>query len=580
MKNTASTPCFAGKKAAFDRFAQRFGIWAIILVAVLLLIPGTSTIPLIDRDEPRFAEATREMSQTGEWFVPYFNGNYRFDKPILTYWVMTPGLMLSEKVSWISTEMGTRLHSMIAALLVALATYFAGRHWFSPGVGFLAGFGMITCLQIQLHGRSDVADMPMVLCVILAMTAFYEMLMNPGAGSQKRWFWLGYLALGIGFLAKGPVVWLIPLLSCIMYRWIFYRKKLPWKKLHLLYGIPIVLLIIGLWGIPALIKTHGLFWDRGMGEHVFDRGFKTMAGGGHLIFYYLMAAFVSLFPWIAYGGYSWKALRKNWSPINAWLVSWLVSTYLFFSFYHTQLPHYVMPSFAAFFMIFGQIIMLSSSECRPWCRRFYRTVICFPAVLGSLVLLFCLIYPFAYPYNALRPFFASAGCALIGLSIFGTCLHSGRRVRLVAGLLITIMSLVVFGRSFRSVSVPIKLLPSFAAMPENATYLSTGFNEPSLVFYSGERWQRFGDYPSLEKAMQSNDGPQLVAVLEKEYSLESFFQRFANEHWGKRIKLRQKDFSSDNTALPTEGYTTQLIEGINPARTSWAIVRTYTRTTP
>ena len=56
---------------------------------VLFHMAGTWSLPLIDRDEPRFAEASREMIERGDYIVPRFNNQLRLDKPPLTYWAQT-----------------------------------------------------------------------------------------------------------------------------------------------------------------------------------------------------------------------------------------------------------------------------------------------------------------------------------------------------------------------------------------------------------------------------------------------------------------------------------------------------------
>ncbi len=53
---------------------------------------GNNALPLIDRDEPRFAEASREMRQSGDFIIPRVNGAYRFDKPPLIYWCQVASL--------------------------------------------------------------------------------------------------------------------------------------------------------------------------------------------------------------------------------------------------------------------------------------------------------------------------------------------------------------------------------------------------------------------------------------------------------------------------------------------------------
>ena len=101
-----------------SRWIEKFPRWALTVLAALCLLPGTWKLPLMDRDEPRFARATVEMNERGSWAVPYFNGEYRFDKPPLTYWCMEPGLLLFGK-----TEIGARLHSLVASWVIALVLY-------------------------------------------------------------------------------------------------------------------------------------------------------------------------------------------------------------------------------------------------------------------------------------------------------------------------------------------------------------------------------------------------------------------------------------------------------------------------
>ena len=86
-------------------------------------VVGTGTLPLIDRDEPRFAEASREMRQRSNYIVPYFNGQYRFDKPPLTYWGQVASYRLFGE-----NEFAARLPSVIAAALTSACLFgWAGR---------------------------------------------------------------------------------------------------------------------------------------------------------------------------------------------------------------------------------------------------------------------------------------------------------------------------------------------------------------------------------------------------------------------------------------------------------------------
>src|SRR3954465_2529005 len=79
---------------------------------------GTWTLPMIDRDEPRFAEASREMRQRHDYVVPYFNNKYRFDKPPLPYWAQVAGFAVFEE-----NDFAARFPSVIAAALTSICLF-------------------------------------------------------------------------------------------------------------------------------------------------------------------------------------------------------------------------------------------------------------------------------------------------------------------------------------------------------------------------------------------------------------------------------------------------------------------------
>ena len=245
-----------------------------------------------------------------------------------------------------------------------------GRRWFTARVGFLAAFGLLTCLQLVMHARSAVADMPMVAMVVLAQFAAWELVHDQGPKYPWRWFWLLYGALGIGFLAKGPITLVVPLLTFLIFRFALWRTPVFWSRLKLGPGLVVALAIVGAWGIPALVKTGGEFWTVGMKSHVYERGLKTFQGHGAFFLYYVVMSLISLFPWIAFAGEGAVYLRRHWTEKNAFLMSWLLGTYLLFSFYMTKLPHYVMPAFPAFFLILAQAAEADFPRPR-WTKIFY-----------------------------------------------------------------------------------------------------------------------------------------------------------------------------------------------------------------
>ncbi|NIP93365.1 MAG: phospholipid carrier-dependent glycosyltransferase, partial [Akkermansiaceae bacterium] len=219
-----------------------------------MLLPGLDSLPLIDRDEPRFAHATVEMMYRGEWIIPYFNDEYRFDKPPLTYWWMR----LHFGIFGIN-EFAARLHSASGSLFCALLIFgFARRLGCDNLRAFLAGAGWLTCLQVLIHSRMAVADMPLILFLVLTMRALWELQNRDPARPFSKcfsdpWFYLLGTSIGLGFLAKGPLAQFIPLLAILLWALLNRLHQRPSPNLGrllacFLCSAPLWLGLMAAWG--------------------------------------------------------------------------------------------------------------------------------------------------------------------------------------------------------------------------------------------------------------------------------------------------------------------------------------------
>ena len=141
---------------------------------VVFHILGTWSLPLIDRDEPRFAEASREMIGRGNYIVPYFNNQLRLDKPPLTYWAQVSSYRVFGE-----NDFAARFPSAIAAALTALSIFVWGRRMGGEKLGWWAAIIFTLSLQTFVHAKAAVADMWLVLFVTLAHWAGYELFQRP-----------------------------------------------------------------------------------------------------------------------------------------------------------------------------------------------------------------------------------------------------------------------------------------------------------------------------------------------------------------------------------------------------------------
>ena len=181
---------------------------ALFCGCLLFHLAGTWWLPLVDRDEPRFAEASREMIERDDYVVPYFNNRYRFDKPPLTYWFQVASFRILGQ-----NPFAARLPTALAAALTAIVIFAWGASMQSSRAGFWAAIIFTLCLQTFLHAKAAVADMWLVLFVTLAHWAGYELLRDRFGGTWRSavvrpdggrgWWCLFYVSLALAF-GQGP----------------------------------------------------------------------------------------------------------------------------------------------------------------------------------------------------------------------------------------------------------------------------------------------------------------------------------------------------------------------------------------
>lgn len=339
---------------------------------VLFHLAGTWSLPLIDRDETRFAEASREMIQRADYVVPYFNNQLRLDKPPLAYWAQVASYCIFGE-----SDFSARFPSAIAAALVALVIFAWSRRNGATSVGWWAAIIFTLSLQTFVHAKAAVADMWLVLFMTLAHWSGYELLTRsfPPAARQTpvrlgpvapclptQWWLTFYLSLAFGFLAKGPIAW-VPLLT-VGATIILARDWQLARHFKFLRGILLMLAVVALWGIPALVRTHGEFLAIGIGRHVISRSLATMEGHGASSFgmyllllpFYFVTIFVSFFPWSI--KLPWL-IRQLWrqkragiadpdysrSQLDNYLLTGIAIIFVIFTLVATKLPHYTLPAF-------------------------------------------------------------------------------------------------------------------------------------------------------------------------------------------------------------------------------------------
>ena len=413
---------------------------------MLFHLAGTWSLPLIDRDEPRFAEAAREMRERGDYVIPYFNNQPRFDKPPLTYWLQTLSYRLFGE-----NDFAARFPSAVAAALIAVSLLAWGRRMENARVGWWAAIIFTLCLQTFMHAKAAVADMWLVLFVTVAHWAGHELLRDslsdrppPAKFCQRIWWWIFYVALALAFLAKGPIGWTV--LLAIAATQVFLRGPNLRERFAFARGCIVTLAIVAIWGIPALLRTHGEFFRVGIGHHVIGRSITTMEGHGAnslgvyflTLPFYFVAIFLSFFPWSIKLRWLAGKLWRERDATDNYLLAGAAIIFLIFTLAKTKLPHYTLPAFP----------LLALVLARHWSRD----------------------------HQAIRSF---------------------KAIAMTTASLWLVIALFVFPRSERFFPAAQLFKASCNELRPEMEFAAVGYNEPSLVWYFRSRVNGFFD-PTLD----------------------------------------------------------------------------------
>ena len=285
------------------------------------------------------------MLHRRDYIVPYFNNQFRFDKPPLTYWLQAASYRFFGE-----NDFAARFPSAIAALLVAIVLLEWGRRTENERVGWWAAIIFTLCLQTFVHAKAAVADMWLVLLMTTAHWAGFELTQNRQSLRSTSCWWTFYLSLAFGFLAKGPVAF-TPLLTVASIK-LFDRQSSLAATFKFVRGIVVTFAIISLWGLPALLRTHGEFFRVGIMHHVVARSFSAMEGHGSnslgiyiaLLPFYFLSIFVSFFPWSAKLPWLARKLWRERDKIDNYLIGGTAIIFFIFTFVKTKLPHYTLPA--------------------------------------------------------------------------------------------------------------------------------------------------------------------------------------------------------------------------------------------
>ena len=463
------------------------------LLCLALYAPGLAGIPPLDRDEARFAQATRQMLETGDFIRIRFQEEARNKKPIGIYWLQVAAVALFSTPD--SSEIWPyRLPSALAAIAVVLLTFALGARLLSSRLaGLLSAVLMASALGLVVEAHLAKTDAALLATVVAGQGALGLVYVAIRTGRRVPWslpfvFWLAEAA---GILLKGPAGPVLALLTVVSLS--ITDRDIRWVGgLRPLAGILAMTLITAPWVIAIEGATEGRFIFDSFFHDLLPKLIGVQESHGALPGYHLGLAIAcfwpsSLFivPALIWG---WRQRR---AAAERFLLAWLVPAWVFFELVPTKLPHYVLPLYPALALLAGAALAEGFAQSLiGWARLFDRSV---KALWGAVTvgLAAALIVLPARLGDAVPPAAIAAAPVLIGLALW-LLLSPWRPLRgivLIGSLAAAFVLPAAFEVAPRLDSLWLSrsaaaLLARHPPRPGEAV-LSVGYSEPSIVFLLG-----------------------------------------------------------------------------------------------
>nr|MDP9128731.1 glycosyltransferase family 39 protein [Pseudomonadota bacterium] len=461
----------------------------LLILSLAFFMPGLTSLPATDRDESSFAQASKQMVETGNYIDIRIQKEPRYKKPIGIYWlqalsvhILNPGHL---------TDIWTyRVPSLVSAVISVLVTAALGSILFGPVAGFLAASMLAGCLVLNVEARQAKTDATLLATVLVAQWALARAYMTRiGSYGNLLMFWT---AVGAGILIKGPIVILVVASTLLWLR--LADRDLSWFScLKPTIGIPYVLVLTLPWLIAINVASHGTFLRQSAGHDLSAKLFHgefrgIMPPGLHFLVFPAIFFPSSLFGLLAIPD-TWKQRRNQ---AVSFCLGWIVPAWIVFEISLTKLPHYVLPAYPAIAMLSAKALTdgFPALGERRW-RWIPPLAIGIWLMVGTgLALLFALgPYMINHEWNCAQ----MAAGALLLIALGGGVFFLFRRrgdsvICLTAGsLLFTTCTFTTTLPGLQHVwlSRDIVALARSAQTCPDLKIVSATYNEPSFIFLAG-----------------------------------------------------------------------------------------------
>lgn len=501
---------------------------ALILLCCALFLPGLTVLPPFDRDEARFAQASRQMMESDDYVRIQYQGEPRNKKPVGIYWAQVAATQMFGGAK--APIAAHRIPSVLGATLAVLLLFgFARRLWDTPSAMFgaaLLASSLLTVVEAHL-AKTDAALLAATVLSQMALAMLYVERQRHGRAADAGIAALFWIGIGIGGLIKGPLVPLIALLTIISLS--IADRSVRWlRDLRFWWGIPLALIIVAPWFI-AISSVSGQSGSQGSGFIVdaFRQDLLPKLIGGQESHGAPPGLYLALLPLCFFPGIVGlvPALARGWrlrtQPLERFLLAWAIPAWVMFELVPTKLPHYVLPLYPALALLVARLVTFPND--RPdQLHRWWAKVPILPFALAMAVLAGIGI---ALPQVLDgRWDWLSAAALIIGVGIGGIAVPIAYIGQLGRAMLIAMAAAVaLYATLLQSVLPSVDgfwLSRSAAEMitlrgERHPIVTVAGYAEPSLVFLLGTQTKLVSGGQAAEDLVTGRAGLALVSADQK-----------------------------------------------------------------
>jgi 4-amino-4-deoxy-L-arabinose transferase-like glycosyltransferase len=516
----------------------------LLLVSLLAFLPGFFQIPPVDRDEARFAQATKQMLETGEYVDIRFQNEVRYKKPVGIYWLQAAAVKAGE-VLGVAEPRTTiwlyRLSSLLGAIGAVLLTYWAALAFVSRRASLVAALMMASSVLLGVEARLAKTDAMLLFASVAAMGAMGRVYLARRSAAevavglkQPAILWT---ALAGGILLKGPLVLMFVVLAAATLSIADRSARWLWS-LRPFAGFAWMILLVLPWFVAIIAKSGSDFFVQALGHDMLGKVTSGQEAHGAPPGFYFVLFWVTFWPGSVLAGLAVPAIWRLRREAGAqFLLAWLVPSWFVFEAVMTKLPHYVLPLYPAIAILIAGILDSGNLSKARWLVRGTVGWFLFPGAMAIAVLVAFIMFGgdlglIAWPF--------SAAAVIFGLFAWWLYEADGPERALLRGVVASIMvAITVYAVTFRLLPslFPSAMIAQTIGMTEcRSPHVASTFayQEPSLVFLLGTD-TRFTDGAGAADFLRG--GPCHFAAVDPR-SERAFAQRA--ELIGLRYSLMQR----------------------------------------